>query len=117
MSLVCGRRGPPGGGGCRHVSTSATDVSHAHLYLSALNHGAVKSLSCSFRVTTICECYKTESLHARQTKHALKTASLKKQRATKMNINALRNVRSDGSAWRVSTLTRGARVSCLCTST
>lgn len=50
---------------------------HAHLYLSALNHGAVKSLSCSLSITTICECYKTESLHARQTKHALKTASLK----------------------------------------
>jgi len=43
---------------------------HAHLYLSSLNHGAVKSLSCAVRISTICECYKTESLHAdRQNMH------------------------------------------------
>lgn len=72
-----------------HSATDGSLLSHAHLYLSALNHGAVKTLSCSLRITTICECYKTESLHARQTKHALKTASLKKQRATKINIYAL----------------------------
>lgn len=55
---------------CYHRKYVVNHRDHAHLYLSSLNHGAVKSLSCAVRISTICECYKTESLHAdRQNMH------------------------------------------------
>lgn len=48
---------------------------HAHLYFSSLNHGAVQSVSCALRISTICECYKTEPLHAETDKTCIINSS------------------------------------------
>lgn len=71
------RRGNEGGGEVTYITVNKQvlqtdhEVVHAHLYLSSLNHGAMESLPCLVGVSAICESYKTESLHAGQTKHAM----------------------------------------------
>ena len=55
-------------------------MGHAHLNFASLNHGAMKLLSCAVRISTTCERYKTEPLHAKTKRtHGEKTKFTNKQ--------------------------------------
>ena len=53
-------------------------MGHAHLNFASLNHGAMKLLSCAVRISTTCERYKTEPLHAK-TKRTWRKNKIHKQ--------------------------------------
>lgn len=60
--------GRDGTGQCYTQIAILKNNNHAHLYFSSLNHGAMQTVSCALRISTICECYKTETLHAKTDK-------------------------------------------------